>query len=103
MNAAAIAGSGDANGDSGHDSDEGWKGQGTAAEAGGGMRTGLRARLHWELRGTMGGGECEVAFWLTPLPCLYRTFLSSRRVLSPFFRYFERIWPFWPSCSTKKM
>ena len=68
MNAAAIAGSDDANGDSGHDSDEGWKGQGTAAEAGGGSRTGLRARLHWELQSPLGGGEYKVAFWLSPSP-----------------------------------
>ena len=52
--AAAIAGSDDANGDSGHGSDEGWKGQGTAAEAGGGSRTGLRARL--------GGGNVRWLF-----------------------------------------
>ena len=62
MNAAAIAGSDDANGDSGHGSNEGWKGQGTAAEVGGGSRTGLRARLHWELQGTLGGGKCEWYF-----------------------------------------
>ena len=62
MNAAAIAGSDDANGDSGHSSDEGWKGQGTAAEAGGGSTTGLGARLHWELQGTLGGGKCEWYF-----------------------------------------
>ena len=68
MNTAAIAGSDDANGDSSHYSDEGWKGQGTAAEAGGGSRTGFRARQHWELQGRLGGGECKVAFWLAPSP-----------------------------------
>ena len=46
MNAAAKAGSDDANGDSGHYSDEGWKEQGTTAEVGGGSKTGFRARLH---------------------------------------------------------
>ena len=50
----AIAGSDDANGDSGHCSDEGWKGQGTAAEAGGGSGTGLGARL--------GGGNVRWLF-----------------------------------------
>ena len=52
VTAAAIAGS---DGGSGHGSDEGWKGQGTAAKAVGGGRTGTQ--------GTAGRSkECEVAF-----------------------------------------
>ena len=52
MNDAAIAGSDDANGDSGHGSDVDWEGQGTVEEAGGGRRTGNSAdggsaSLHW--------------------------------------------------------
>ena len=54
VTAAAIDGSDGADGGSGHGSDEGWKGQGTAAEAVGGGRT--------ETQGTAGRGkECEVA------------------------------------------
>ena len=94
VNAAAIAGSDDANGDSGHDSDEGWEGQRTAAEEGGGRRTGLRARLHWELQGTLGGGECLSGFLANPLPCFYRANMGSRMVLSAPFCWSSEIGPF---------
>ena len=52
-------------------SGEGGSNQLAAVEAGlkqGSAGTGLRARLRWELQGTLGGGECKVAFWLIPSP-----------------------------------
>ena len=48
---AAKAGFDGADGGSGHGSDEGWKGQGTAAEAVGGSRTGTQ--------GTLGGKKVK--------------------------------------------
>ena len=39
----------------------GWSGHGCG-------RTELKARLYWELQGTLGWGEYKVAFWLTPSP-----------------------------------
>ena len=45
MEARLLLGSDDANGDSGHGSNEGWEGQRTEAEAGGGSRTGFSARV----------------------------------------------------------
>ena len=78
---AAKAGSDGADGGSGHGSDEGWKGQGTAAEAVGGNRTGTQAvggsrtgcgsrrRQRKIAQGFAGGGEeCEMAFWTPPPP-----------------------------------
>ena len=52
-------------------SGEGGSYQSAAVEAGlkqGSAGTRLRARLRWELQGTLGGGECKVTFWLTPSP-----------------------------------
>ena len=56
VTAAAKAGSDGADGGSGHGSDEGWKGQGTAAETVGGGRTGNlgTATMNWELQGFAG-------------------------------------------------
>ena len=51
--------------------------QSAAVEAGlkqGSAGTGLRARLRWELQGTLGGGECKVTFWLTPSPAYIEAF-----------------------------
>ena len=52
MEARLLLDSDDANGDYGHGSYEGWEGQGTTAEAGGGNRTGnsgdgVSESLHW--------------------------------------------------------
>ena len=43
---------------SGHGGNGSRAAQGTAAA----VTLGLRARLRWELRARLGGGECEVAF-----------------------------------------
>ena len=51
VTAAEKAGSDGADGGSGHGSNEGWKGQGTAAEAVGGGRTGTQ--------GTLGGKKVK--------------------------------------------
>ena len=45
------------------------------------------------------GVACGVACWPTP-PLFKKAILSSRRVHCVPFRYYQRIWPFWPSCST---
>ena len=55
VTAAVIAGSDGVDGGFGHDSDEGWKGQGTAAKAVGGGRTGTQGTARRSK-------ECEVAF-----------------------------------------
>ena len=47
---------------SGHGGNGSRAAQGTAAA----VTLGLRARLRWELRARLGGGECEVAFWIPP-------------------------------------
>ena len=56
VTAVAKAGSDGADGGSGHGSDEGWKGQGTVAEAVGGGRTGNQGTtaMNWELQGFAG-------------------------------------------------
>ena len=51
VTAAAKTGSDGADGGSGHDSDEGWKGQGTAVEAVSGCRIGTQ--------GTLGGKKVK--------------------------------------------
>ena len=33
-----------------------------------------KARLLWELQGTLGGGECKVTFWLPPSPAYIEAF-----------------------------
>ena len=54
--ARLLQGSDDANGDSGHGSDEGWEGQPWA-----------RRLRQWDwTQGTLGGGKYEVSFWLNP-------------------------------------
>ena len=51
----------------------------------GGGELGRRARLLWELQGTMGGGEYEVVCWPTPLPCFYRPEMAAEGSLPPIF------------------
>ena len=53
-------------------------------------------------QGTAGRGRMQSGILANPLPCLYRANMGSRKVISAPFRYSQRIWPFWPSCSTKK-
>ena len=77
--------------------------QGFAGSSGHGCgRTGLRARLHWELQFTLGGGEYEVACCPTPSPAYINFVTAAEGSLPPIFRYFERIWPCWPFCIPKK-
>ena len=52
--------------------------------------------------GHEGERRMQSVFLAKPPPGLYRATLSSRRVFAVPFRYSQRIWPFWPSCSTKK-
>ena len=79
VTAAAIAGSDGADGGYGHGSDEGWKGQGTAAEAVGGGKNGTQGKAGRE-------ENCEVTFWLT-LPCLYKLVTAAEGSFPPNFHY----------------
>ena len=50
---------------------------------------GLRARLRWELQGTLGGEKCKVTFWLPPSPAYIEAFGAaeeSQFVFSPTLR-----------------
>ena len=46
----------------------GWQHRQSAAVNWAAAEMGLRQGFRWELQGTLGGGEYEVAFWLTPPP-----------------------------------